>query len=59
MDLNSNKLEDDGDIISNKSVNEQYEFYERQGMNKKEIIKQIAKNKKVSKNEIYQIFLDK
>ena len=59
LDLNSNKLEDDGDIISNKSVNEQYEFYERQGMNKKEIIKQIAKNKKVSKNEIYQIFLDK
>ena len=59
LDLNSNKLEDDGDIISNKSVNEQYEFYERQGMNKKETIKQIAKNKKVSKNEIYQIFLDK
>lgn len=59
LDLNSNQLEDDGDIISNKSVNEQYEFYERQGMNKKEIIKQIAKNKKVSKNEIYQMFLEK
>ena len=59
LDLNSNQLEDDGEIISNKSVNEQYEFYERQGMNKKEIIKQIAKNKKVSKNEIYQMFLEK
>ena len=59
LDLNSNQLEDDGYIISNKSVNEQYEFYERQGMNKKEIIKQIAKNKKVSKNEIYQMFLEK
>ncbi len=59
LDLNSNQLEDDGEIISNKSVNEQYEFYERQGMNKKEIIKQIAKNKNVSKNEIYQMFLNK
>lgn len=59
LDLNSNQLEDDGYIISIKSVNEQYEFYERQGMNKKEIIKQIAKNKKVSKNEIYQMFLEK
>ena len=59
LDLNSNQLEDDGEIISNKSVNEQYEFYERQGMKKKEIIKQIAKNKNVSKNEIYQMFLNK
>ena len=59
LDLNSNQLEDDGEIISNKSVNEQYEFYERQGMNKKEIVKQIAKNKNVSKNEIYQMFLNK
>lgn len=39
------------------SIEEQYKFYEKQGMEKKEIIKQIAKNKKVSKNEIYQKFI--
>ena len=41
------------------TIEEQYEFYEKQGLNKKEIIKQIAKNEKVTKNEIYQIFLNK
>ena len=38
---------------------EQYEFYEKQGLSKKEIIKTIAKNKNVNKNEIYQMFIDK
>ena len=41
------------------SLEEQYKFYEGQGLNKKEIIKQIAKDRNVSKNEIYQEFLDK
>ena len=57
LDLNSNKLIIDEENISNKSIEEQYQFYEKQGMGKKEIIKQIAKNKNVSKNEIYQKFL--
>ena len=57
LDLNSNKLIIDEENISNKSIEEQYQFYEKQGMEKKEIIKQIAKNKNVSKNEIYQKFL--
>ena len=41
------------------TLEEQYQFYEKQGLSKKEIIKQIAKDRKVSKNEIYQYFLEK
>ena len=43
--------------LNQMSLEEQYEFYEQQGMNKKEIIKQIAKDRNVNKNEIYQYFL--
>lgn len=39
------------------SIEEQYEYYEAQGMDKKEIIKQIAKTRNVNKNEIYQKFI--
>ncbi len=41
------------------TLEEQYLFYEKQGLDKKDIIKQIAKDRKVAKNEIYQIFLNK
>lgn len=56
LDLNSNEvLKEEG--IENKTPEEQYKYYEAQGMEKKDIIKQIAKNKNVSKNEIYQLFI--
>lgn len=58
LDLNENEVLDSEDITL-KSIEEQYEIYELQGMDKKEIIKKIAKNKKVTKNEIYKLFLDK
>lgn len=45
--------------LENMTVEEQYDYYQKLGLNKKEIIKQIAKNKEVSKNEIYQKFLNK
>ena len=41
------------------SLDEQYEFYEKKGFSKKDIIKQIAKDRGVNKNEIYQYFLEK
>lgn len=41
------------------SLDEQYDFYEKQGLSKKEIIKKIAKDRGVNKNEIYQYFLKK
>ena len=41
------------------SLEEHYLYYEKKGMDKKEIIKQIAKDKNTNKNEIYQKFLKK
>ena len=55
LDLNNNILEEDD--IKNKSIDEQYKIYESYGMEKKEIKKQIAKNKNVAKNEIYKLFV--
>jgi len=40
-------------------LEEQYEYYEKKGLGKKEIIKQIAKDRNTNKNEIYQKFLKK
>ena len=41
------------------SLQEHYAYYAEKGLSKKEIIKQIAKDRNVSKNEIYQQFIDK
>lgn len=58
LDLNNLENENDDETeISQKTVDEQYKIYEAQGMNKKDIIKQIAKNKNVPKNEIYKLFI--
>ncbi len=56
LDLNNNIIKDSLDIAE-KSIEEQYEFYKNKGMDKKDIIKTIAKNKNVPKNEIYQMFI--
>ncbi len=58
LDLNKDDEEENSEI-ENLTEEEQYEFYEKQGLSKKEIIKIIAKNKNVNKNEIYQMFIDK
>ena len=44
---------------TNLSIEEHYKYYEKKGLNKKEIIKQIAKDRNVNKNEIYQKFLER
>ena len=41
------------------TINEHYNYYENKGYSKKEIIKLIAKDRNVSKNEIYQKFINK
>lgn len=41
------------------SLQQHYEYYEKQGFEQKEIIKKIAKDRKVNKNEIYQKFIKK
>lgn len=58
LDLNKEDEEENKEI-ENMTEEEQYEFYEKQGLSKKDIIKIIAKNKNVNKNEIYQKFLNK
>ena len=39
------------------SLEEHYKLYENQGLDKKEIIKKIAKDRQLSKNEVYQKFI--
>ncbi len=43
--------------LNDLSLEEHYDFYKKQGWNKKEIIKKIAKDRNVNKNEIYQYFI--
>ncbi len=45
--------------LNNLSLEEHYKFYENQKLEKKEIIKKIAKDRNVNKNEIYQYFINK
>ena len=43
--------------LNSLSLEEHYKFYENQGFDKKEIIKKIAKDRNVNKNEIYMKFI--
>lgn len=45
------------DFLLNMTIEEHYQYYERQGIEKKEIIKKIAKDRNVNKNEIYMKFI--
>ena len=45
--------------LNDLSLEEHYEYYEKMGLEKKEIIKNIAKDKGVNKNEIYMNFVNK
>ena len=45
--------------LNNLSLEEHYKYYQKQGLEKKEIIKNIAKDRGVSKNEIYMNFVNK
>lgn len=57
----SNKSKDSYEIenLNKLPLEEHYEFYEKSGLSKKEIIKKIAKDREVDKNTIYQYFLKK
>ncbi len=45
--------------INSLSLDEHYDLYKNEGLSKKEIIKKIAKDRNVNKNEIYQYFINK
>ena len=49
--------EEQENVLNELTLEEHYKVYESQGMNKKEIIKQIAKDRNVNKNEIYMYFI--
>ena len=53
------KKEKEIESINMMTLEEQYQYYVKLGFSKKEIIKKIAKNNKVPKDEIYKKFLDK
>ena len=54
--IEANKEEKEKDI-NKLSLEEHYEFYQNKGLDKKEIIKKIAKDRNVNKNEIYKQFI--
>ena len=54
----SYKNEDENEL-NNLNLEEHYQFYKQQGLDNKEIIKRIAKDRNVRKNEIYMHFLGK
>lgn len=56
LDLNE-KEEDNQTNLEAMTLQEHYAFYEKLGLDRKEIIKQIAKDRNVPKNEIYQEFM--
>ena len=41
------------------TLEDHYEYYKNQGLEKKEVIKKIAKDRNINKNEVYQYFLEK
>lgn len=45
------------EALSELTLQEHYRYYEEKGLSKKEIIKQMAKDRQVNKNEIYQQFI--
>lgn len=49
-----NKTENELNYLS---LDDHYKYYEKQGLTKKEIIKKIAKDREVNKNEIYMKFI--
>lgn len=58
IDKNENIIKEE-DNLNNLSLEQHYEFYRNQGLEKKEIIKKIAKDRNVNKNEIYKMFINK
>ena len=55
---NIKKENEKKDFINFLSIDDLYKYYEKQGLTKNEIIKKIAKDKNVNKNEIYKLFIN-
>ena len=57
--IEKNKVVLEDNLFKELSLDEHYKMYEKQGFEKKEIIKKIAKDRNVNKNQIYQYFISK
>lgn len=55
--IEGNKNIEQNNNLLEMSLEDHYNYYEEQGFEKKEIVKRIAKDRKVNKNEIYQYFI--
>lgn len=53
------KAQEEKEMLKELTIEEHYNYYEQKGLNKKEIIKKIAKDRAVNKNEIYIKFINK
>ena len=56
--IEENNIEEENEL-NILSLEEHYKYYENKGLDKKEIIKKIAKDRDVNKNEIYKYFIKK
>ena len=54
---NINEKDEQKEKINDLTIEEHYKYYEKQGLTKNEIIKRIAKDRNVTKNEIYKLFI--
>lgn len=58
IEKNNIKKEDiENDLLNSMTLEQHYKYYEKQGLVKNEIIKKIAKDRNVAKNEIYKLFI--
>ena len=57
--IEKNKKLIENNNFNNLTLEEHFDFYKNQGFEKKEIIKKIAKDRNVNKNEIYKYFINK
>ena len=55
----NSEIESEENKLNILSLEEHYKFYENKGLNKKEIIKQVAKDRNLNKNEVYMHFFNK
>jgi len=51
------KENSENDLLNSMTIQDHYKYYEKQGFSKNEIIKKIAKDRNVVKNEIYKLFI--
>ena len=54
----SSKVEKNNNFLNSLTLDEHYKYYEKQGLEKKAIIKKIAKDRGLTKNEIYMHFIN-